>query len=55
MVTEYIKRGQKMGFDIEGTLVYKVLATEPAPEPAPVEVEEEEDEEEQVSFGLFKK
>lgn len=28
MVTEYIKRNQKMGFDKNGVLLYKVPATE---------------------------
>lgn len=40
MVTEYIKRGQRMGYDQNGTLVYKVPETEPSPL-----VEDDEDEE----------
>lgn len=28
MVTEYIKRNQKMGFDKNGVLLYKIPATE---------------------------
>ena len=35
MVTEYIKRNQKMGFDENGVLVYKI----PVDAEAPVEVE----------------
>jgi hypothetical protein len=38
MVTEYIKRNQKMGFDENGVLLYKI----PADAEAPVLVEEEE-------------
>jgi hypothetical protein len=41
MVTEYIKRGQKMGYDTDGKLVYKVLATETTPA-EPVAEEDEE-------------
>ena len=37
MVTEYIKRGQRMGYDDEGNLVYKI----PVSEPSPVEATEE--------------
>lgn len=45
MVTEYIKRKQRMGFDEKGTLVYKVSESEPSPLEAVTEevlVEEEE-------------
>jgi hypothetical protein len=31
MVTEYIKRQQRMGFDEKGKLVYKVPVSEPSP------------------------
>ena len=31
MVTEYIKREQRMGYDETGTLVYKVPVSEPSP------------------------
>ena len=30
MVTEYIKRGQRMGYDDEGNLVYKIPVSEPS-------------------------
>lgn len=40
MVTEYIKRGQRMGYDENGVLVYKI----PVSEPSPLELEEEEEE-----------
>lgn len=39
MVTEYIKRNQKMGFDKHGVLVYKVPATEVVVD-TPIVVEE---------------
>jgi len=32
MVTEYIKRGYKKGFDENGNIVYKVRANEEAPQ-----------------------
>lgn len=47
MVTEYIKRNQKMGYDENGVLLYKVPADEVAPAveeviaPAPEPVVEE--------------
>lgn len=31
MVTEYIKRGQKMGYDEQGNLVYKIPMDQPSP------------------------
>ena len=31
MVTEYIKRKQRMGFDEKGKLVYKIPVSEPSP------------------------
>ena len=31
MVTEYIKRGQRMGYDTDGNLVYKIPVSEPSP------------------------
>jgi hypothetical protein len=37
MITEYIKRNQKMGFDETGELVYKVPAEEEAPQVVVVE------------------
>lgn len=40
MITEYIKRGQKMGFDEKGVLVYKIPVTEKSPE-----LEEDEEDE----------
>jgi hypothetical protein len=41
MVTEYIKRNQKMGFDQNGVLVYKIPVEEESPvfDEAPVVVE----------------
>ena len=48
MVTEYIKRGQKMGYDEEGTLVYKI----PVSEPSPVEVAAEPADEEMPPLNL---
>jgi hypothetical protein len=41
MVTEYIKREQKMGYDSEGNLVYKVPVSEAAPVEVPLEVAQE--------------
>ena len=47
MITEYIKRGQRMGYDEKGNLVYKIpLNEEPLVLEEVEEVEEEEDEEE---------
>ena len=47
MITEYIKRGQRMGYDEKGNLVYKIPLNE---EPLVlVEVQEEEVEDEEVS------
>jgi hypothetical protein len=44
MITEYIKRGHRKGYDENGNLVYKVPVNQPAPE-LPLEDEVEEDEE----------
>ena len=42
MVTEYIKRGQKWGYDENGVLLYKIPMDEPSPlAAAPEEVAEE--------------
>lgn len=42
MVTEYIKRKQKMGYDSTGTLIYKIPMDQEAPvQAAPAPVEEE--------------
>jgi hypothetical protein len=47
MVTEYIKRGQKWGYDENGVLLYKIPMDEPSPlVVAPEEVTEVQDEEE---------
>lgn len=43
MVTEYIKRGQKWGYDENGALLYKIPMDEPSPlAAAPEEVAAEE-------------
>ena len=43
MVTEYIKRGQKWGYDENGLLLYKIPMDEPSPlVTAPEEVAAEE-------------
>jgi hypothetical protein len=47
MVTEYIKRGQKWGYDENGVLLYKIPMDEPSPiAAAPEEVQDEEKAEE---------
>jgi hypothetical protein len=47
MVTEYIKRGQKWGYDENGVLLYKIPMDEPSPLVAALEeVTEVQDEEE---------
>lgn len=57
MVTEFIKRGQKMGYDEGGNLVYKIPLEQEAPVVEEVVAEEEATEEQQSSFvgGLFGK
>lgn len=51
MITEYIKRGQRMGYDEKGNLVYKIPLNEEAPVLKEVEEEEEvEDEEASPTF-----
>lgn len=49
MVTEYIKRDQKWGYDENGNFLYKV----PLTAESPVVATEEEDEEVADTFGLF--
>lgn len=39
MVTEYIKRGYKKGYDENGKLVYKVPVDQASPEELPLEKE----------------
>lgn len=51
MVTEYIKRGQKMGYDEKGNLVYKIPLNEEAPvltAEVQEEIEEVQEEAEEV-------
>jgi hypothetical protein len=49
MVTEYIKRGQKWGYDENGVLLYKIPMDEPSPlVAAPEEVTEEVQDEEEA-------
>jgi hypothetical protein len=42
MVTEYIKRGQRMGYDEKGNLVYKIPLNEEAPVTEEIQEEVEE-------------
>lgn len=43
MVTEYIKRGQKWGYDENGVLLYKI----PVDEPSPLILDEKADDEDE--------
>lgn len=48
MITEYIKRGYKKGYDENGTLVYKIPVNEVfVPEEAELELEELDEESEE--------
>lgn len=49
MVTEYIKRGQRMGYDEKGNLVYKIPLNEEAPVTEEIQEEVEEVQDEEVS------